>query len=182
VAPEQAYARKLWAEPGNEAAVELNGPGTLRVKALPGHRLILVGIAAPTAAEQDRAAKALPEWVEGGLPDAVLDFGLVRQETKHIAPGLAPGVSCEDVAIQIGMWQLPDRVMLVVHNSDGEAARTAQLKVDLDALGLAPELEWQEVVGVRQLYAEDQAPAPEGMVTLKGIPPRGGRLVAIRKY
>lgn len=185
--PKQAYARKLWTEPGNDASVELNRDGTLQVKALPGHRLILVGLAAPAATELERATKALPGWVAGGLPQSVMDFGLVRKETKHFGPGQAPGVTCENAAIQVAMWQLPDRVLLAVYNADEKAAKDAVLKVDLAALGLKQKLIWQEFVGVRQLYAEEKAPAPSldyygGTLTLRGIPAQGGRLVTIRRY
>jgi hypothetical protein len=184
--PEQGIARRLWAEEGNQATAELDA-GTLRLKALPAHRLTLVGIAAPDAAEMERAAKAVPAWIAGGLPAAVTDFGMVRKETRHFAPGQAPGVTCADAAIQIGMWQLPDRVLLAVHNSDEKAAKDAVIKVDLDALGLRQKLVWQEFVRVRQLYAEDKALAPEldyysGKLTLKAVPAKSGRLVMIRKY
>ncbi len=132
----------------------------MRLKALPAHRLLLIGIAAPEAAEMERATKDLPAWVAGGLPASVIDFGMVAKAAKHFAPGQAPGVACEDAAIQVGMWQLPDRVLLAVYNSDEKEAKTAQLKVDLDKLGLKQKLIWQEFVGVRQLYAEANAPAP----------------------
>jgi hypothetical protein len=64
---------------------------------------------------------------------------------------------------------------------------TAALKLDLDKLGVEQKLIWQELVGVRQLYAEDKAPGPAfdyygGTLTLKGLPAQGGRLVTIRKY
>jgi len=184
--PKQGIARWLWAEKGNQAKAELEA-SVLRLKALPAHRLLLVGIAAPEAAEMERATKALPAWVAGGLPAAVTDFGMVRKETKHFAPGQAPGVACADAAIQVGMWQLPDRVMLAIYNSDQRAAKDAVLNLDLDALGLKQKLIWQEFVGVRQLCAEDKAPTPEldyygGTLKLKGIPAKGGRLVAVRKY
>ena len=185
--PKQAYARKLWTEPGNEATAHLNNDGTLQVKALPGHRLILVGLAAPATAELGRAAKALPEWLGGKLPAPVIDFGLVDKATRHFAPGQAPGVTCGDAAIQIGMWQLPDRVMLAVYNTNEAAAKDAVIKLDLAALGLEQKLIWQELIGVRQLVAEDKATGPQfdyygGTLTLKGIPAKGGRLIVVRKY
>jgi len=186
--PAQVYARKLWTEPGNDAAVELNGNGTLQVKALPGHRLILVGLAAPAAAELERATKALPAWASGdAVQAAIADHGFVRSETKRFAPGEAPGVACENPAIEIGLWQLPDRVLLLVSNGDGKAAQDAVLKLDLAALGVEQKLIWQEFVGVRQLFAEDKAPAPAldyhgRTLTLRRLPPAGGRLVVIRRY
>ncbi len=185
--PKQVYARKLWTEPGNDATAHLNNEGTLQVRGLPGHRLILIGLAAPAAAELERATNALPEWINDGLPAKVIDFGLVDKATRHFAPGQAPGVSCDDTAIQIGMWQLPDRVMLAVYNADEAAAKNAVIKLDLAVLGLEQKLIWQEFIGVRQLHAEEKAPAPSlnyygGTLTLKGIPAKGGRLVTVRKY
>ncbi len=186
--PKQVYARKLWTEPGNDAAVELKGNGTLQVKSLPGHRLILVGLASPAADELERAAKALPAWASGdAVRAAIADHGFVRSETKRFAPGEAPGVACENPAVEISLWQLPDRVLLLVSNGDGKAARDAVLKLDLAALGLEQKLIWQEFVGVRQLLAEDNAPAPaldyhDRTLTLKGLPAQGGRLVTIRRY
>ena len=163
------------------------GRGILRVKALPGHRLILVGIAAPEAAEIERATKALPAWVQGGLPAAVTDFGLVRKETKHFGPGQALGVTCADAAIQVSMWQLPDRVLLAVQNTDDKAAKDAVLKLDLGGLGLEQKLIWQEFIDVRQFFAEEKAPGPSldyygRTLTLKALPAKSGRLVAVRKY
>jgi len=148
--------------------------------------LVLVGLAAPAAAELERAAKALPAWV-AALPDAVVDFGLVRSETKHVGPGAAPGVTCPNAAIEVGMWQLPDRVMFAVYNKDETVKQDATLKLDLAALGLEQKLIWQEFVAVRQLFAEEKAPAPSfdydgATLTVPGLPPKGGRLVTVRRY
>ena len=159
------------------------------------HRLALIGIASPEAAELARATKGLPTWVAGGsstaltagLPEAVVDFGLVRPETKHFAPGEVPGVACENAAIEVAMWQLPDRVMFAVYNKDETAKQNATLKLDLAALGLEQKLIWQEFVDVRQLFAEEKAPAPSfdydgAKLTVPGLPPKGGRLVTVRRY
>ena len=69
--PKYATARTLWAEEGGQARLDA-GTGLLRVKSLPAHRLLLVGIVTHEAGERERAARALPAWVEGGLPE--LDF------------------------------------------------------------------------------------------------------------
>ncbi len=196
--PKQGLVRRLWAcegypagkdypaLPANPATAELAG-GALQLKGLPAHKLLLIGLAAPEAAEMERATKALPAWVAGGLPASVIDFGMVDKAAKHFVPGQAPGVTCDAAAIQVGMWQLPDRVMLAVYNSDEKVAKTANLAVDLDKLGLKQKLIWQEIIGARQLYAEDKAPGPAfdyygGKLALPAIPPKSGRLVTIRKY
>ena len=111
---------------------------------------MLIGLAAPAASELERAAQALP--VAGGLPPSIADFGLVDPATKHFESGQAPGVRWDNAAIEVAMWQLPDRVMLAVQNADAEAVQDALIEVDLDALGLAPKLPWQEFVGVRDLW------------------------------
>jgi hypothetical protein len=163
---------------------ELTGNGALKVKDLPGHQLLLVGFAAPASPELDRAAKALPEWVEGGLPDAVVDYGMARRETKHFTPGDTPGVSGEDPAIQVGMWQLPDRIMLTVYKSEGKANKTHEVKVDLAALGLVPELQWQEFVRVRNLLGKEQVQLDyyNNKLVVTGLAPKSGALVGIRRY
>jgi hypothetical protein len=96
-------------------------------------------------------------------------------------------VICQNEAIQVGMWRLPDRILLAVYNSDEQAAKNVELSVDLDSLCLTPQLFWQEFIGLRQLHAEEKAPAPaldflKRNLTLKGLKPTSGRLVMIRRY
>ena len=85
------------------------------------------------------------------------------------------------------MWQLPDRIVLAVHNTDGKTAKNADIQLDLDALNLTPKLPWQEFIGVRQLVAEEKAPPPildfyGRRLTLKALPPAGGRVIGVRRY
>ncbi len=181
----RAVARTLLATDGTTA--QLASGGVIRVKGLKRHRMIIVGLGDQLSSELRRAAKALPKWVAGGLPDAVGDFGLARAETRHFAPGKTAGVACSNTVVQVGMWQLPDRVMLTVYNSDSKSPVDARIAVDLDKLGLVPTLQWQEFVRVRQLYAEAGAPEPEldfhgRTLTVRGLPAGGGRLIAIRRY
>jgi len=171
------------------AAAEFDAAkGVLRIKGLGAHRGRFIGIGATAPAASAAVAKQLPAWAAAETVQAgVRDQGFVRAETKYAAPGQAPGVTGADAAIQVAMWQLPDRVLLAVQNSDEKAAQDAVIKLDLDALGLAPKLPWQDFLGVRQLYAEDKAPGPAldfygRTLTLKAIPPKGGRLVVIRRY
>ncbi|MEI6970845.1 MAG: glycoside hydrolase domain-containing protein [bacterium] len=183
----QVCARTLFADSDGTTAELDSSTGIVRVKALQAHKIILVGLAVSNATEIARATKAIPAWVAGGLPAAVVDFGLVRKETKHYAPGRARGVTCDDPAIRIGMWLLPDRIMLSVFNSDEKQARGAAVKIDLGKLDLVPELVWQEFVRVRQFYAEANAPAPVldfygRTLKVDAIPPGCGRLIAIRRY
>ncbi len=162
--------------------------GVLRIPGLAAHRGRFIGIGATAPAAVETLAKQLPAWAATNAVQAtVRDQGFARADTKHFAPGQTPGVTGADAAIQVAMWQLPDRILLAVYNSDEQARKDVTLNVDLDLLNLAPELKWQEFIGVRQLHAEEKAPAPAldfygRKLTLKGIPARVGRLVTIRRY
>ncbi|MBM3880829.1 MAG: hypothetical protein FJ387_14115 [Verrucomicrobia bacterium] len=121
------------------------------------------------------------------MPDSVLDWGVNDERTAYHPYWRNPFVTCADAAIQVGLWQLPDRVLLLVQNRDEKAAKDAVLKLDLAVLGVEQKLIWQEFVGVRQLHAEDKAPGPEfdydgRTLTLKGLPAQGSRLVVVRRY
>lgn len=182
----QVVTRTLWVESEGEATLEAES-GTLRVDGLPGHRLILVGVAAQVDDERRRSAAALPVRFAGDLPEALVDFGLVREETRHFEAGQAPGVTSQDDAIQVGMWQLPDRVLLTVENTD-EAARDVLLHVDLDSLDLTPRLPWQQFVGVRDLWMAEGAGSAATIdfhartLAISGMAPGEVRLVGLRRY
>jgi len=162
--------------------------GVLRIKGLGPHRGRFIGLGATDPVASEALAKQLPAWAAGqNIAAAVRDQGFVRAETKYFAPGQAPGVTCADAAIEVAMWQLPDRVLLAVYNADEQAAKDAVLNVDLKALNLTPKLPWQDFIGVRTLYAENKAPRASldyygNKLTLKSIPPKAGRLVAVRRY
>jgi hypothetical protein len=77
--------------------------------------------------------------------------------------------------------------MLAVHNADAAAVKDAIIDVDLNQLGLAPRLPWQDFVGVRDLHKDDKDPvtvldSTGRTLTVKGLAPNRGRLVGIRKY
>lgn len=185
--PDQLYGRLLWAEEGGEMAIDAEA-GALRVRRLPGHRLVLIGLAAPAASERTRAARALPAQLAGALPLSIADFGLLHPSTKHFAPGQAPGVRSANAAIDVAMWQLSDRVLLAVQNTHREQVQDATIELDLDALGLTPQLPWQEFVGVRDLWQTyDQAP-PASLdyhnrtLAIEDMAPQAVRLIGIRRY
>jgi len=184
--PGQVYTRRLWVESAGQVALDAEA-SVLKVEGLPGHRLVLIGLAAPAASELERAARALPAPV-AGLPPAIADFGLVNGATKHFGPGQAPGLSCGNAAVEAAMWQLPDRVLVAVQNTDEEAAQDVVIEVDLDALGLTPKLPWQEFVGVRDLWKADDKAPPTSLdfhgrtVAVEGLGPRAVRLIGIRRY
>jgi len=187
LSPHQTTARTLWVESTGRATLEAK-TGALQVESLPGHRLILIGLDSPVYKELERAVMALPAEVGQGreLLSAMTGFGLVDAEAVRFAPGDAPGVKSDDT-IDVAMWRLPDRVMLTVRN-DSDDTRDAVLQVDLDALGLAPQLPWQEFVRIRDLWSADKS-APASVLDFHGrtltvgdLSPNEVRLVGIRRY
>ncbi len=173
--------------PLGEAAQYDAATGTLRIKGLAAHRGRFVGLGVVDAAEADRAAKALPAWVQGGLPGGAAILGLQSKDTRHVAAGEVAEVTCDNAAVEVSMWQLPDRVMLAVYNTGDKPAASVVLKLDLDKLHLTPQLPWQEFIGIRDLYKTAGAGAITfdfyaRTLTITGLPPKGGRLVGIRRF
>jgi len=163
--------------------------GTLRIAGLAPHRGRFIGVGATDPAAMEQARKNLPAWAEGGLTQAVVGFGMVRKDTKHLPPGRVSAVTCKDSAIQIGVWQLPDRVLLFVYNnSDGKRPKNVAIGIDLDELNLAPKLPWQEFIGVRDFSRPGQKGKAVTLdfygrtLTVKGLRPKSGRIIGIRRY
>jgi hypothetical protein len=196
IAPAHAFARTLYSlTNGVQPAVFDPVAGVVRIKGLPPHELVLIGIGEQDPSDLKRVVTALPAWLEGKLPEAVVDFGMVRKETRLFAAGQpVPGITCDDPSIEIGVWQLPDRLMIHMYNPDEKQGRKVPLKVDLTALGLMPELPWQQYIGTRVLFPEEKEKLwvhqkneqdhtilicnPQVML----LPPKTGRLVAVRRY
>jgi hypothetical protein len=184
--PADTVVRNLY----SGAAAEMTGDGkrgTLRVTGLPKHHGVFFGLAAAAPEAVEQAAKNLPEWAPQSAVQALINMGFVRGETRFHAAGAAPGVTCDNADIEIGMWQLPDRVLLAVRNTSDKPVKTAALKLDLDALELRPRLPWQEFIGLRNIHAEEKAPAPKmdyygQTLSLDSLPANSGRLVAVRRY
>lgn len=90
--------------------------------------------------------------------------------------------------VKFQAWQLGDRIVIAVRN-DGTDKKpvTAVLDVDLDKLNLLPKLPWQQFINVRDLQAEDKAPAstldfPSRKLTLPNLPAGAARIVGVRLY
>ena len=185
--PGRVFARPLWVDAAGEAKLDADA-GVLQVRDLPGHRLLLIGLAAPTESELERAAQALPTRMTGFLPPSITDFGLVDPATNHFEPGQAPELKWDNAAIEVTMWRLPDRVMLAVQNMDAEAAQDAAIHIDLDALDLTPQLPWQEFVGLRDLWQTEGESTPASLdyhqriVTVEDLAPQAVKLIGIRRY
>jgi hypothetical protein len=183
----RVFTLPLWVDAAGEAKLDAD-TGVLQVRDLPGHRLLLIGLAAPTESELKRAAQALPTRMTGFLPPSITDFGLVDPATNHFEPGQAPELKWDNAAIEVTMWRLPDRVMLAVQNMDAEAAQDAAIHIDLDALDLTPQLPWQEFVGLRDLWQTEGESTPASLdyhqriVTVEDLAPQAVKLIGIRRY
>jgi hypothetical protein len=179
-------ARDLYRSSTNETVALDAKRGALAIKGLAPHRGWVIGVAAIDPSACAKAEKALPAWGTNGVLTSAIDFGLVRPETRFHAVGQAPGIVCTNAAIQIGLWQLPDRIMLTVFNSDPKLAQDAVMKVDLSAMGLTI-TPWQDFLGVRTWNKVGKDPDAaldyySQTLTVKGLKAGTGRLVAIRKY
>ena len=112
-----------------------------------------------------------------------MDWALASPATKFHAPGAAPHVTPEDKAVTVAMWRLPDRVLLAVHGGDREKAENATVRVDLDSLGLTPQLLWQEFVRVKDFTGPGADLDFYGRkLTVKNVAPRTVRYIGIRRY
>jgi hypothetical protein len=119
------------------------------------------------------------------MPQQVLDWGILSAD--YVPFWRNQFVQCDDKDILVSMWRQPDRVMLVVFNYNGKQGKDARLKVDLDALGLAPKLPWQEFVRVSDLVKGDGEPASRldfygRTVEVPALAPHTGRIISIRRY
>ena len=138
------------------------------------------------------------------MPQTVLDWGLNQEGVVYHPYWRNPFVKSDDPDILVSLWQIPgpardgksDRVLLGIFNYNRKRTRNVSLKVDLDQLGLVPELKWQEFIGVRDLFRRDAtkvsdreaASTKSGFdfygrtLSIKKLPPHTVRLVGIRRY
>ena len=130
----------------------------------------------------------MPAQYGGTVPSSVIDFGLVHDDTQYHASGTSPSLGWNDNALRVGLWQRSDRILLSIENTDDTAARDAAIRLDLDALGLRPQLPWQEFIGVRDLNPTDGEEETASLdyhnrtLHVESIAPQSVRLVAIRLY
>jgi hypothetical protein len=117
------------------------------------------------------------------MPVAALDWGLNGGNTVYepFWRNEAARANADDVLVSL--WRMPgeSRAMLGVYNYNRTATRNAKITLDLPALGLD-----RGALAARDLYAPAGEPtqldADKGVVTVKGLKPATGCLVAIRKY
>lgn len=109
------------------------------------------------------------------LTDAMLDWGLVDKQTNYIPAAITDSTS-------VSQWQLPDRVLFAVTNTSAKA-QSVTINVDLDKLGLVPQLPWQEFIRVRDFSGRKATLDFESRkLNLGNLKPGEVRLVGVRKY
>jgi hypothetical protein len=183
LAARDLYRPQAAAETAFDAAT-----GTLTIQGLAPHQGRVVGL---RVTDKAALAKANRQWRAlwaGGtaeLPPAVVDFGIITSQTTYAGPGQSPEIQAGE-GIQVAVWRLADRVLLAIVNPDDQP-KDAEIRVDLDALGLTPKLVWQEFVGVRDFLKDDKEPAATldfygRKLEVKSLRPGSARLVGIRKY
>lgn len=121
------------------------------------------------------------------MPDSILDWGINSEQTVYHPYWRNPYVTCADPDVLVSLWQLPDRVMVGVFNTNRTERKDVTVKLDLAQLNLLPTLSWQQFVGVRDLYKGEQDPATQldyynHTLTLKGLRPHSARFIGVRKY
>jgi hypothetical protein len=116
------------------------------------------------------------------LTDAMGDWGLINKDTKFLRDDKVIDVKSLATGIKIFMWQLPDRVLLAVVNTEKKDA-TATLDIDLDKLGLTPKLPWQEFLRVRDFTGgNSNLDFYNKKLTVGSIKPGTVKIVGIRRY
>jgi len=121
------------------------------------------------------------------LTEPILDWGICDERTEYVPLWRNPYATCEDTAILVSMWRLPDRVLLAVFNNDGKQGRDAVLAIDLEKLGLVPKLPWQEFIRVADVDKVEGEPAAQldfyaRTLKVPALAPHTGRLISIRKF
>lgn len=117
------------------------------------------------------------------MPVKARDYGIAHWRTRHIPEGTTMAATCDNDAVKLGMWKREDRIVLSVYN-DGDAPTDATVSLNMLYLNLTKRLLWQEFVRAVPL---DDGAAPDfdyyaERLTVKGIPPKSGRLIGIRRY
>ncbi len=146
--------------------------------------------------KRDHARRGFREWPRmfdtwkgwgHSVPPAALDWGVAEAETVYIPFWRNPYVESASPEVLVSAWRQADRILLMVFNYSRDRKLDGELTVDLAALGLLPELPWEEFVRLRDLDKPDDEPATifdanAGKVRLPALQPHTGRLIGIRRY
>jgi hypothetical protein len=155
--------------------------GAIGIPGLKPHTARYIGIRMQEPADVERIRGELAS-VGAQHSDALLDWGIAAKETTFVPAGKVTAVKCAAPAVQVAMWQLPDRVLLAVTNTDAKA-QPVTLDVSLNQLGLVPQLPWQEFIRVRDFDGgKSSLDFYERKLSLGTLKPGQVRLVGIRRY
>lgn len=140
----------------------------------------LADAASPLAVKAGVDANAVPE-----LQERLLDWGMAAADLKILPAGKAEQVTTDGNA-EVAVLRLKDRVVLFVFNiGAGKAPTDLKVKIDLKALGLAPELPWQEFIQVRDFGPAEAGTKLDyyaGELTVPKVVPGKGQIIGIRRY
>ena len=103
--------------------------------------------------------------------------------TRHIPEGTTMAATTKDKAVKFGMWKRDDRIVLSVYNSSDKKT-DAEIKLNMLYLNLSKRLLWQEFVRAQKLHGGGSVHFDyyNNKVVVKGLEPKKGMLVGIRRY
>ncbi len=157
--------------------------GTLSIPGLAPRTARYIGIRVLEQADTERVAAGFTAIGQAeALDEALLDWGLVGPDTQVVAAGKAGAIRAAE-AISTTLWRRADRVLLAVTNTGETPAQGVTLAVDLDALGLVPELPWQEFIRARGFHGtRPTLDFHARTLSLGTIPGGETRWVGLRRY
>jgi hypothetical protein len=154
---------------------------TVTVTELQPHTARYFGLRAEEPAAIARVKQELA-GLGAELTPAMLDWGLAAKATTFLPAAAVKSARCADPAVQLALWQQADRVLLAVKHT-GAKALAVTLDLDLDGLGLVPQLPWQEFVRARDFTGGSaQLKFYERQLVLGTVKPGAVRLIGVRRY
>ncbi len=192
-------AHTLWRADTKDPAAALNGT-TLAVPRLRPHSLRLISVrqySSPPAAVQERkTAEPLWNWILRSckaakttpptrMPDAIVDWGMARQDV--VFHKQSPHVKSNNPNVAVSMWQLPDRILIAVFNG-ADRAKNVSLSINRQALGLTKKRKWQDFVQAHTIWPA--TPKNKGArmnaqgtaITVRGLKPQTLEVISVRTY
>jgi hypothetical protein len=157
--------------------------GVLTIKNLGAHRGRFVGVGAVDGEVLATIKTQMPQWLGKELPDKARDYGIAHWRTRHIPEGATMAATTKNKAVKLGMWKRDDRIVLSVYNSSDQKT-DAEIKLNMLYLNLTKRLLWQEFVRAQKLHGSGNISFDyyNNKVVVKGLAPKSGTLVGIRRY
>ncbi|MDP6542862.1 MAG: DUF6067 family protein [Phycisphaerae bacterium] len=157
--------------------------GVLTIKNLGAHRGRFVGVGAVDGEVLATIKTQMPQWLGKELPDKARDYGIAHWRTRHIPEGTTMAATTKNKAVKLGMWKRDDRIVLSVYNSSDQKT-DAEISLNMLYLNLSKRLLWQEFVRAQMLHGEGNVKFDyySNKVVVKGLAPKSGALVGIRRY